>query len=105
MPTAAAVAVRCLGCGAWSERPVCRRCRRPDPEPPPPPWATIHLPGSLGKLIVLEWRRANGFQLWHPDDAAEDPQPHGPAAVRVQPRGCRLPRLVHVSQDLLVCLE
>jgi hypothetical protein len=49
---------------------VCDLLLRRDERPvPPPPWSTTHLPGTLGKLIVLEWRRENGYGLWHSDDA------------------------------------
>jgi hypothetical protein len=39
------------------------------------PFPTEHLPGTLGKLIVMEWRDDSGFGLYHPNDAAEDPRP------------------------------
>ncbi len=55
----------------------------PSPEPPPPPEPTQHLPGTEGKLIVMEWRAANGFSLWHPDNA------RGPAPVTTDYR-CHL---------------
>lgn len=57
---------------------VCAICRgrvAPDrTDLPPPPWPTSHLPGTEGRLIILEWWAANGFGLWHPADAAEDPR-------------------------------
>jgi hypothetical protein len=52
----------------------CGRCakRRRQPDPPPPPCATQHTPGTLGKLLAMEWRRERGFSLWHAGDATED---------------------------------
>lgn len=58
---------------------VCCRCRshaRARPDRPPPPFPTEHLPGTFGKLIVMEWRAAAGFSLYHIDDATEDPLPN-----------------------------
>lgn len=36
--------------------------------PPPPEIPTAHLPGTEGKIRVLEERVAAGEGLWHPDD-------------------------------------
>lgn len=34
-----------------------------------PPKPTNALPGTPAKLAVLEYRAANNYELWHPDDA------------------------------------
>ena len=100
MPAATAVPSPCHNCladvrpGRLSAAGVCVRCarRRLKPPPPPPPWPTQHLPGTEGKLIVLEWRRENGYALWHTDDAiggvASDQDCH-PCTVR-EPRVYRV---------------
>lgn len=36
---------------------------------PLPPFPTQHLPGSLGKKIIMEWRWNNKFHIHHPEDA------------------------------------
>jgi hypothetical protein len=52
----------------------CQRYARRTKPLPPPPFPTEHLPGTFGKLLVLEYRAANGFGLYHPLDAVEDPR-------------------------------
>lgn len=49
----------CQACERWAKRS----------DRPPPPFATSHVPGSLGKVIVMEWRDENGYALYHPADA------------------------------------
>ena len=38
---------------------------------PMPPEATLHAPGSPGKIAVMTWRFEHGFSVFHPDDARE----------------------------------
>jgi hypothetical protein len=60
---------------------VCQYCRghlQPRSDRPPPPFPTQHLAGTVGRLIVYEWRAERGFDLYHPDDLAEDPLPNRP---------------------------
>lgn len=46
---------------------LSRRAARGDP--PLPRKATEHLPGTAAKIKVLMERLANGYALWHPQDA------------------------------------
>jgi hypothetical protein len=36
---------------------------------PAPPSPTEYLPGTEGKIRVMEWRYENGYHIHHPDDA------------------------------------
>lgn len=36
------------------------------------PAPTSHMPGTPGKVDVLEWRADKGYNLWHPLDATMD---------------------------------
>lgn len=54
-------------------------------EPPLAPEATEHAPGSPEKMLVMQWRLANGYRAFHPADAAVISRiPHGSA------RGCEI---------------
>jgi hypothetical protein len=37
-------------------------------EPPPPPHPTRAVPGTPEKLMVMAWRAANGYAVFHPED-------------------------------------
>ena len=74
---------RCRTCGGMVVMP-CHSCRvraidamdsvnlQPAPdEPQIAPFATRTRPGTRAKRIVLAWRAARGFHVFHPDDATE----------------------------------
>lgn len=44
-------------------------------QPPPPPKPTREIPGTEGKIAVMEWRVANGYAPHHPHDYMEERNP------------------------------
>jgi hypothetical protein len=83
-------ACRCIDClrtrkpyelGEDGRCAVCERLFRPVHQAPAP-FPTNHPPGTLGKVVMLEWRRERGFDLYHPGDAVEDARGNGPSRFR-----------------------
>jgi hypothetical protein len=51
-------------------------------EDPDPAGPCRFIPGTPEKVAALELRRAQGWALWHPDDAVNDTERDGPLLGR-----------------------
>jgi hypothetical protein len=81
--------IDCLGPKKSYELDEAGRCATCDRlykrfEPPPPPFPTEHMPGTIGRLIVLEWRAESGWGLYHEADAQDDERPNLPSRHHTQ---------------------
>jgi hypothetical protein len=65
---------------------------------PLPPGPCPHPPGSAERVETLRWRHENGYLLWHPLDAVEDPRPNGEGDPEAS-RGNWFPRSPRVYHD------